>query len=82
MENKYNYSFNLGINYMFLIWLVMFVAKVTGYIDWSWWVVFIPLMPIGLVMAIAACVIVLAIVVAILLGIYYLFLKIYEKYIE
>lgn len=40
-----------NINYLFLIWLVLFMAKVTGNISWDWWIIFIPLCPIGLILS-------------------------------
>lgn len=38
----------------FLIWLVLFAAKITGHIDWSWWIVNIPLYPLILAFGICA----------------------------
>lgn len=54
-ENNSNRS--SSVNYLFLIWLVMFVAKITGHIDWDWWIVFLPLSPLILVLGIVCAVI-------------------------
>lgn len=35
----------------FLIWVILFVAKITDRINWSWWIINIPLYPLILAFA-------------------------------
>lgn len=46
----------------FLIWVVLFVAKVTDRINWSWWIINIPLYPLILAFGIFAIITVLIVV--------------------
>lgn len=62
------------MHFLFLIWVVMFVAKVTNHIDWSWWVVFIPLYPYALVLSIISLLVVIA-VVLLLFGVIFEIIK-------
>lgn len=76
-ENNSNSS--RGVNYLFLIWLVIFVAKVTGHIDWSWWIIFLPLSPFILVLG-AFCVAICFIIIScIVVGIGFILYLIYES---
>ena len=41
MEDKNNISY--GINFLELLAIVFIALKLTGYIQWSWWLVLAPL---------------------------------------
>lgn len=56
---------NNTFNFLLLIFLVMFTAKVTGCTDWGWWVIFIPLVPFILGTILVALVVVICGIIAV-----------------
>lgn len=39
----------MKVNILHVLTLIFVIAKITGYINWSWWIVLLPtLIPIGL----------------------------------
>lgn len=56
---------NNTFNFLLLIFLVMFTAKVTGCTDWEWWVIFIPLFPFILGTLLVALVVVIGGIIAV-----------------
>lgn len=48
-----------------LLTIAFFVAKVTGYINWSWWLVFAPLWaPLAIAAVVIFCIFIVALAVA------------------
>ena len=43
MQNSSNNSSSGGIGFFGLLGIVFIVLKLTGYIDWSWWIVLSPI---------------------------------------
>lgn len=74
MENNSN-----GVNYLFLIWLILFAAKVTGHVDWSWWIVNIPLYPFALAFGIVFAAIAILSIVGIIVGVGIFAVSLYEE---
>ena len=59
-ENTTSYR---GPGYLGLLSLIFVAAKVTGYIDWSWWIVFSPVI---LHFVIISIVVVVAVIIAVI----------------
>lgn len=46
-----------GVGFLSILTIIFVIAKITGYINWSWWLVFVPFWgPIALVAAILAAI--------------------------
>jgi len=42
MEQKQSTNINCGGGFLGLLTIVFVIAKIVGFIDWSWWLVFTP----------------------------------------
>lgn len=48
-------SSSTGIGFFGLLTIVLIVLKLTGVVDWSWWIVFLPLLiPLAIVTVVLA----------------------------
>lgn len=53
---------NNGIGFLGLLTIVFVIAKITGYITWSWWLVFSPMIiGFALILIILAIILIIAI---------------------
>lgn len=54
MSKQQSASHSIGLGSILTI--IFVIAKITGYIDWSWWLVFAPLWaPLAIVLGFAVC---------------------------
>lgn len=48
--NNNNNATRTGLGFLSMLTLIFVVAKIMGYLSWSWWVVFLPmLIPVALI---------------------------------
>ena len=48
--NNNNNTTRTGLGFLSMLTLIFVVAKIMGYLSWSWWVVFLPmLIPVALI---------------------------------
>ena len=48
--NNNNNTTHTGLGFLSILTLIFVVAKIMGYLSWSWWVVFLPmLIPVALI---------------------------------
>lgn len=53
MANEIKVQNSSSIGFLSLLTLIFVIAKIGGWIDWSWWLVFAPVLaPIGIVAAV------------------------------
>ena len=41
---KLSVNYNCGLKFTSILTIIFVIAKITGYINWSWWLVFLPIL--------------------------------------
>lgn len=41
---KFSVNYNCGLKFTSILTIIFVIAKITGYINWSWWLVFLPIL--------------------------------------